>query len=683
MKIIVKLLSFGLFVMGVSQADPISYDLRANIFQANVYSATDTNWTNIDAIYLQTSDGWEGPGLWGGSFERSSNSVGGEQKQTIHAGPDAYETNSATVAEYTINQPISISSYYGLADGQVYNYGSVRFIVQIKEGDTYSTILDSLVEDSDYWRYFEYDLTPWYDSEITLRMITDPYGWTAEDWAHWSESIVVMDYTPTKVYVSQSGDDSTGNGSVEYPYASIQWGIEMAFTTDTLIIDNGTYFENLYIYGKDLTIKSINGPEYCIIDGNQLDRVIEIENCNLSLSGFSIVNGISEWYGGGMSVKGSNIEIDNCIFANNQVTNYEWARGGGFYYKQLDSTATYDVAIINCVFENNMADNNSGGAGFQTGYEDSSGLDIIIENCDFINNMADSRGAIRIDGLNTNFQINNCNFIGNQVSRHTSAAGFYNGSSGIVNNSSFIENISSTSDEYDDQNGAIGMYGASVDFINCTFAYNIADRASSLFISGGGVATLTNSILWGENIAQIYVRSWEGVPGIITVNYCDILNGIDSVSVDSISILNWGIGNIDSNPLFCNPDSGEYTLAENSPCIGTGENAANIGAYDIGCDSMSISNGNLTIPNKFSLYHNYPNPFNPKTTISFQIPEISFVNLSIYNITGKLVTTLVNGQIQSGLHTAQWDAKNVSSGVYFYKITTGKYSDTGKCILLK
>ncbi|NQT97536.1 MAG: T9SS type A sorting domain-containing protein [Candidatus Marinimicrobia bacterium] len=683
MKRIVKLISFGLMVISLSRAVEISYDLRANIFQATVYSATDTNWTNIDVYYITNPDGWQEPNQSWGSFDRRSTSSGGVQKNSIFAHPDYEGQVSATVAEYTINQSISISSYYGLADGQVYNYGSVRFIVQIKEGNTYSTILDSLVEDSDYWRYFEYDLIPWYDSEITLRMITDPYGWTAEDWAHWSESIVVIDHTTTTVYVSQSGNDSTGNGSVEYPYASIQWGIEMAYATDTLIIDDGTYFENLYIYGKDLTISSTNGPEHCIIDGSQLDRVIEIENCNLSLSGFSIVNGNTDRSGGGMSVETSNIEIDNCVFANNQATNSDWGSGGGLQYRQLDSTATYNVVITNCIFDNNIANGSAGGANFQTGYEDSSGLVITIENCAFINNMADSRGGIRIDGLNTNFQINNCDFTGNQVNRHTSALWLGSDITGIISNSSFFENISSLGiDEYN-KNGAVMVVNANVDFINCTFADNDADLASGLNIGGGGIATLTNSIFWGNFPEPINVVSWEGVAGVLTVNFSDVQDGIDSIYVDSLAILNWGEGNIDANPLFCNPDSGDYTIAENSPCAGTGENGENIGAADIGCGPMSIFNGNSTIPNKFTLYQNFPNPFNPITQISYQIPELSFVNLSIFNINGKLVSTLVNEQVQAGNYSVKWDAEDFSSGVYFYKIVAGKYTETGKAILLK
>lgn len=92
---------------------------------------------------------------------------------------------------------------------------------------------------------------------------------------------------------------------------------------------------------------------------------------------------------------------------------------------------------------------------------------------------------------------------------------------------------------------------------------------------------------------------------------------------------------------------------------------------------------------KSILYQNYPNPFNPTTTISFSIPEDSKVGVSIYNIKGQKVKTLVNDELEKGLHKIIWDSKDnngksVSSGVYFYKLNVnGKDKAVRKCLLLK
>ncbi|MFQ5770182.1 MAG: T9SS type A sorting domain-containing protein [bacterium] len=86
---------------------------------------------------------------------------------------------------------------------------------------------------------------------------------------------------------------------------------------------------------------------------------------------------------------------------------------------------------------------------------------------------------------------------------------------------------------------------------------------------------------------------------------------------------------------------------------------------------------------EFELLQNYPNPFNPETTISFQLPQTATVTISVYNTKGQLVQTLVNEQKSSGLHFITWDVNGISSGIYFYKITAGKYSAVKKCTILR
>jgi hypothetical protein len=87
--------------------------------------------------------------------------------------------------------------------------------------------------------------------------------------------------------------------------------------------------------------------------------------------------------------------------------------------------------------------------------------------------------------------------------------------------------------------------------------------------------------------------------------------------------------------------------------------------------------------NKFNLLQNYPNPFNPTTRISYVIPRTTNVNLKVYNITGNEVATLVNEVKGPGIYNVEFNGKNLSSGVYFYKLTAGKYSAVRKMILLR
>ena len=96
-----------------------------------------------------------------------------------------------------------------------------------------------------------------------------------------------------------------------------------------------------------------------------------------------------------------------------------------------------------------------------------------------------------------------------------------------------------------------------------------------------------------------------------------------------------------------------------------------------------ISSNGQNIPRHFSLEDNYPNPFNPTTTIQYRLPRTTAVHISIYNMKGQRITTLVDGEIEAGYHKVIWEARDVSSGVYFYRISADEYSAVGKCLLIK
>jgi Endoglucanase len=88
-------------------------------------------------------------------------------------------------------------------------------------------------------------------------------------------------------------------------------------------------------------------------------------------------------------------------------------------------------------------------------------------------------------------------------------------------------------------------------------------------------------------------------------------------------------------------------------------------------------------PFRFQLSENYPNPFNPTTTISFQLPQRLHVTLKVYDVIGREVATLVNEELSVGNHTQQWNAMNMSSGIYFYRLQAGSFTETKKLVLVK
>ncbi len=89
------------------------------------------------------------------------------------------------------------------------------------------------------------------------------------------------------------------------------------------------------------------------------------------------------------------------------------------------------------------------------------------------------------------------------------------------------------------------------------------------------------------------------------------------------------------------------------------------------------------LPTEFALGQNYPNPFNPVTTIRFAVPRQSNVTIVAYNILGQIVRTLVDEDVVPGIHSVRFDAHDFSSGVYFYVMRAGKFSQARKLMLLR
>ena len=106
-------------------------------------------------------------------------------------------------------------------------------------------------------------------------------------------------------------------------------------------------------------------------------------------------------------------------------------------------------------------------------------------------------------------------------------------------------------------------------------------------------------------------------------------------------------------------------------------------AFDTTFNLTGIISHYGELPNEYRLYGNYPNPFNPRTTIRFSLPRPGYVKLMVFNALGKEIATLVNQDLAVGTFTIQWDATGISSGIYFYRLQSGKYSETKKLALLK
>jgi hypothetical protein len=180
--------------------------------------------------------------------------------------------------------------------------------------------------------------------------------------------------------------------------------------------------------------------------------------------------------------------------------------------------------------------------------------------------------------------------------------------------------------------------------------------------SGIGAKIRIKAVINGNPVWQI--REVSAQNSFDCHNMLNVHFGLgNAVLIDSL-IIGWpsGIHDIYTNVL---PDK-HYIANE-------GQNIEPIGIQQI--------NGN--IPVNFSVEQNYPNPFNPSTKIRFSNPFFSDVSITIYDVTGKVVSVPLNGKLKPGIYEVKWNAGALSSGVYFYSIKSGENIQTRKMVLLK
>ncbi len=152
-------------------------------------------------------------------------------------------------------------------------------------------------------------------------------------------------------------------------------------------------------------------------------------------------------------------------------------------------------------------------------------------------------------------------------------------------------------------------------------------------------------------------------------------SGLWSVSNDSGLGGSWhSIAAPDSSLIY----AAQFNSPTNGWAFGTG------GAiYKYNSGLIGITNHHNNIPLNIILHQNYPNPFNPETMIEFEIPGPSFVKLTLFDITGQEIETLVEQNMNAGSFKVEWDASKYSSGIYFYKIRAGDFTDIKKMVLIK
>jgi len=302
-----------------------------------------------------------------------------------------------------------------------------------------------------------------------------------------------------------------------------------------------------------------------------------------------------------------------------------------------------------------------------------------VTNCVFRGNSADVGGGMYGANPSTPL-VNGCVFEDNTAD----VAGAFGASSyctPVLDSCVFISNVANGF------GGAMYSSNAQPSVDNCTFVSNTAGIFAACI--GGSfpsqIMVITNSIMaFNGNGEPVWVED-----GLTPVFLCsNIFGNEDGDWVGSIEGQAGQNGNISSDPFFCDFENDDLNLQTESECLPENNSCGElIGALPGGCSITAVPDLGLT--SQSSRVRCYPNPFNPKTTIAFDLPRRELVNLRVFDMTGHLVKELVIGEeCPPGRHEVVWNGRDnvgrqVASGTYFYRLEAGSFSETKRMVLIK
>ena len=399
---------------------------------------------------------------------------------------------------------------------------------------------------------------------------------------------------------SAVGNDSTGDGSFENPFATIGHAMDVMTDNDLIIVGPGVYDENITTFGVSGMLFGISGSDSTVIDGNGQGTILNIIQGNWLVGGFTFTNGSANSGGGAIRINdgtifmgdnlfignmaesnggailgiNSSVMIDSSKFIGNGANN----NGGGLHVVNLDSSQNRMVSISNTLFAENTA--NNGVAGVHLGAFEGAYIDAFLDKTEFVQNSGYHYSGLRAHG-NVFASVYQSAFLGNTAQTYAAAGGFSSGSNVYVDFSLIAGNHANMSNG-NFNSGGFSVWGVSyASFNHCTFVGNEAAYGSALTIGGGSHADVNASIVWSNPGANsLAAVHWDGAGSSLYVNESDIMGGESGGFADSLSFID--LQNIiDTQPFFCNPADGDFSIDEMSPAVTSwGEP---MGALGFGC----------------------------------------------------------------------------------------------------
>ncbi len=564
-------------------------------------------------------------------------------------------------------------------------------------GNDIQVIVDTFTVNppTEYFSYFSHQIVD--EGELTHDVL---HGW--------------MEEVNHDLYVAPDGNDSNSGITFDDPIQNISWAMRK-IASDSL--NPKTVYVAAGEYSKELTnlILPISVKDYCSLQGAGSEAVTLYNDHDMDFLGYG-VNSSNIQASGFKIVNTQNPEsLITTMYCSNVVYNdFEMIGANGDYIGTYGALNVGKHLLSNSTIHGNYA---SWCAGVSISSDTT-----IIRNCRFDNNHSTGNDQYDIgtSHLKITMQgdavVENCTF-GNGTSQATygSTAVSISSMNDLEPHLTFRNNLIYNNSVPTAATVRLESRGGA-DIYNCTFVNNDAGVAA-LQVEGYEV-NIANCIFDNYSPYEITFHDWTSDPVETTVNidHCNIKGGESGVYIPNLDIytLNWLEGNIDAPPDWAKYDPEDlfpYRLPEGDLSIDAGR-ADTTGMYlpiydliyhdrvidgdqdgisriDMGCyeyDPYPVTEED--IPPYESGLTNYPNPFNPSTTIRFTIPATSTVKIAIYNMRGQKIRDLGGITYQAGEHEIVWDGRNnrkstVGSGVYICRMSYSGKTLYRKMMMMK
>ena len=630
-------------------------------WKSNILYCYNDNYFSIYNLKIQHGNAFQGGGICSVNSSSNINNVTIRENTANCGGGIAFNVSFSTFSYVTITSNTA-SGYYGKGGGI---YCCNNSILDFDSDNRCNIYLNHANSGNDLYSYQMINVVV---DTFTVMRPTNFHAFPIENFT-FDILHAMQPQVNSDLYVSPDGNNSNSGLSWSEPLKTIDYALSIiqsdSLNPHTIHLSLGTY--SPYTNGEQFPLSCISyislkgsGVNETILDASNESNLIYFSSVeDATIENISIINGFST-FGGGIYCNNSDPVLFNIIIEENTTD-----LGGGIYCENSSPS------LVNVTISGNIANNSGGGISC---YDNSNpSLTNVVIN----GNTSDDFGG----GIYCHYY-SNPNLV-NVIIIENIADNFGGGICCRNNSNISLTNVTISQNSASDEGGGICCWDrSSLDLLNC-ISYNDTPQ-EILFLE------------WGE-------------PNSVNITYSDIQGGEEGIITNNNGTVYWLEGNIDSDPLFADPENGDFHLtwanfpipdSTKSPCIDTGDpnspldpdsTRADMGAYYF--DQSQQGTEDIPILSaRCMLYQNYPNPFSASTTISFNIHSRNTENaeIRIYNVKGQLVRQLsIIPDKYRDQSSIKWNGKDekgntLSSGIYLYKlIVNNKTIDTKKCLLLR